>query len=278
MQSRGCPGTHLAYVRAMMMKTSLFLSLTLAACAVDTSTPPVDNSTDDYYADGKEDASRPGKFETFTGEDGKYYFHMIASNGEKVIQSQAYTSTGGVAKGIASVRANGTDASHFRVLEAADGEWYFDLVAGNGQIVATSELYVSEYNANRAVSAVVSLVTAANVAAAAPEAKFQVFRGFDGLYYFHLRAANGEIVLQSQAYTRRASAVAGTQSVIANGTDPNKYEIRYASNGEAYFVLVAGNGQVIGSSETYFSLANAQRGVQTVVLLIAGGTILDPQP
>jgi len=233
--------------------------------------------TSDYYVDGKDDASRPGKFETFTGVDGKFYFHMIASNGEKVLQSQGYTSTGGVATGIASVRTNGTDASHFRVLEAADGEWYFDLVAGNGQTIATSELYVSEYNANRAVSAVVTLVTAAKVLAATPEAKFQVFRGFDGAYYFHLRAANGEIVLQSQGYTRRASAITGTQSVIANGNDATRYELRDSASGETYFVLHAGNGQVIGSSETYFSRSNAQRGADTVASLIAEGTILDAQ-
>jgi uncharacterized protein len=262
---------------AKMMKTPLALSLFLAACAVDTSTGPVDNSTDDYYVDGKEDASRPGKFETFTGVDGKFYFHMIASNGEKVLQSQGYTSTGGVATGIASVRSNGTDASHFRVLEAADGEWCFDLIAANGQTIATSELYVSEYNANRAVSAVVSLVKPALIAKAEPEAKFQVFRGFDGSYYFHLRAANGEIVLQSQAYTRRASAVAGTQSVVANGTDATKYEQRETVSGESYFVLKAGNGQVIGSSETYFSASNAQRGAATVAALIADGTYLEAQ-
>jgi uncharacterized protein YegP (UPF0339 family) len=262
---------------AKMMKTPfVFLGLSLAACAVDTATP-VDNSTDDYYVDGKEDVSRPGKFETFTGVDGKHYFHMIASNGEKVLQSQGYTSSGGAANGIASVRHNGTNAANFHVLEAADGQWYFDLVAGNGQTIATSELYVSKYNADRAVAAVEALVTAANVAAAAPEAKFQVFRGFDGQYYFHLRANNGEIVLQSQAYTRRASAVSGTESVTTNGTDAAKYELRDSVSGESYFVLKAGNGQVVGVSETYFSRSNAQRGADTVEALITGGTILDAQ-
>ena len=260
-----------------MMKTPLLLSLTLAACAVDTTAMPVDNSVDDYYVDGKADGSLPGRFETFQGVDGKYYFHMIAGNGEKVLQSQGYTSSRGAATGIASVRTNGTKPAQFHVTEAADGEWYFDLVAGNGQTIATSEMYVSEYNANRAVSAVVSLVTAANVAAAVPEAKFQVFRGFDGEYYFHLRANNGEIVLQSQPYTRRASAIDGTTSVRTNGTDATRYEIRDAANGEAYFVLKAGNGQIIGVSETYYSRSNAQRGADTVAQLIADGTIVDAQ-
>jgi hypothetical protein len=261
----------------MMMKTPLAFSLLFAACAVDTATAPVDNSTDDYYVDGKEDVSRPGKFETFTGIDGKFYFHMIAGNGEKVLQSQGYTSAGGAANGISSVRKNGTIDAQFHILEAADGQWYFDLLAGNGQTIATSELYVSQYNAQRAVSAVETLVAAANVAMAAPEAKFQVFRGFDGKYYFHLRATNGEIVLQSQAYTRRSSAIDGTSSVRANGTDASRYEQRVTASAEPYFVLKAGNGQVIGVGETYASVSNSQRGAATVAELIADGTILDAQ-
>lgn len=31
--------------------------------------------------------------------------------------------------------------------------------------------------------------------------KFQVFKGKDGLYYFRLKAANGEIICSSEGYT-----------------------------------------------------------------------------
>src|SRR5574337_1282628 len=132
-----------------MTKASLLVFLSLAACAVDT-TAPVDSGSDDYYVDGKEDVVRPGKFETFVGADGKHYFHMIASNGEKVLQSQGYTSTSGANSGIASVRKNGTNPARFVVQQAQDGEWYFDLRAANGQTIATSEMYVSQSNVNRA--------------------------------------------------------------------------------------------------------------------------------
>jgi uncharacterized protein YegP (UPF0339 family) len=268
-------GTGLAYVRTMMMKTSLLtlaLVQALGACAVDTTAP---SNVDDYYTDGKDDASRPGMFETFTGKDGKYYFHLIAGNGQKVLQSQAYTSASGAKNGIASVRANGTNEGQYRVLEAQDAEWYFNLLAANWQTIGTSEMYVSESNADRAVETVGRYVTTANMAAAHREAKFQVFAGIDGHYYFHLRADNGEIVLQSQAYTRRTSAVDGTSSVSDNGADPANYEIRDAQNGQAYFVLKAANGQVVGVSETYASESNAQRGIDTVSQLIADGTVVD---
>jgi uncharacterized protein YegP (UPF0339 family) len=259
------------------MKTTMIplaLAYALGACAVDTATP---SDIDDYYTDGKEDASRPGRFETFTGMDGKYYFHLIAGNGQKILQSQGYTSASGAATGIASVRTNGAMDSQFVVLEAQDGEWYFDLVAKNGQTIGTSEMYVSESNAQRAVLAVEKAVSSAANAPAKPEAKFQVFAGLDGHYYFHLRATNGEIVLQSQAYTRRSSAIDGTSSVRLNGTDNTRYEIRDALGGQSYFVLKAANGQIIGVSEMYVSHSNAQRGADTVSSLITDGTVLDAQ-
>ena len=209
--------------------------------------------------------------------DGKYYFHLLAANGEKVLQSQGYTSASGAKNGISSVRANGTTPSRYEVLEAQDGEWYFNLKAGNGWIIGTSEPYVSQYNANRGVSTVESVVETVSTGAALAEAKFQVFTGLDDHFYFHLRADNGEIVLQSQAYTRRSSAVDGTASVRANGADPASYELRTAADGQAYFVLKAGNGQVIGVSETYASMDNAQRAIDEVAQLTAAGNVLDAE-
>jgi uncharacterized protein YegP (UPF0339 family) len=35
----------------------------------------------------------------------------------------------------------------------------------------------------------------------------EVFKGTDGQWYWHLRAGNGEIVTQSEGYTRKASAL-----------------------------------------------------------------------
>ena len=70
------------------MKTSIAFALLLTACATDA----IDTSVDDYYTDGKADAFHPPRFETFVGKDGKYYFHLLASNGQKVLQSQGYNS------------------------------------------------------------------------------------------------------------------------------------------------------------------------------------------
>jgi uncharacterized protein YegP (UPF0339 family) len=257
------------------MKTLLtipFLALTLVAgCGAPTDDT---NSTDDQLADGKEDALRAGKFETFTGKDGRFYFHLLAGNGQKVLQSQGYTSKESALNGVDSVGFNGQHAEAYQLLQAQDGEWYFNLLAGNYQTIATSEMYVSKSNAQRAISSITALLELqASTGAAAPTARFQVFRGLDGQYYFHLRAGNGEIVLQSEGYTRKASALDGTASVSNWGADSSRYTVKDAANGQAYFVVTASNGQVVGVSETYDSRSNAERGAADVLALLTAGNI-----
>ena len=105
-------------------------------------------------------------------------------------------------------------------------------------------------------------------------ARFQTFQGLDGKYYFHLRAANGEIVLQSQPYTAKASATSGIASVRTNGASASRFELRDAADGQTYFVLKAANGQVIAVGETYASSSNASRGVSDVVALLSSNSAI----
>ncbi len=46
--------------------------------------------------------------------------------------------------------------------------------------------------------------------------KFEVFQGKDKQFYFHLKAANGEIIAASEGYTTRQSALHGIQSIREN--------------------------------------------------------------
>jgi uncharacterized protein YegP (UPF0339 family) len=257
------------------MKTQLALlaALTLSAC--DGTAGMNDTiSIDDLAVDGKDDSLRAPKFETFTGRDGKTYFHLIAGNGQLVLKSQGYASQQGAEAGIDTVKFNGALPESYQILESKDGQFYFNLLAGNWQVIGTSELYVSQSNAERAVSTVASLIAKATDGLAASGARFQVFKGLDGQYYFHLRAANGEIVLQSQGYSRKTSAVAGISSVSSNGAVASHYQVRDAANGQAYFVLKAANGEVIGMSEMYVSRSNAQRAASAVATLLSTTPVL----
>jgi uncharacterized protein len=220
-----------------------------------------------------------GTFETFQGEDGQFYFHLLAGNGEKVLQSEGYVSLSGAKKGIESVKTNAVKMERFELLEAVDGEWYFNLKAGNHQIIGTSETYVNEANAQRALETVNKLVVQALRIEAAETggAHFETFRGLDKKYYFRLRAGNGEIVLQSQGYTTKASAEKGIASVRNNGKLTEQYEILEAQNGQHYFRLEAKNFQIIARSEMFGSLQNAERGVESVSDLLISEKVADPE-
>ena len=62
------------------------------------------------------------------------------------------------------MRANGRDINNFEILEAKNGQFYFNLKAANHQIIGTSEMYVSKYNAQRGAKAVAALLYSERVA------------------------------------------------------------------------------------------------------------------
>jgi len=85
-----------------------------------------------------------GKFEVYTDKAGEYRFRLKAGNGENILASEGYSSKDGCENGIESVRKNSQDESKFEVKEAASGKYHFNLKAGNGQVIGTSQMYTTE--------------------------------------------------------------------------------------------------------------------------------------
>lgn len=233
--------------------TCFLLALAVPGCADDAET-----------GDPQDVTAGAGRFETFQGKDKQYYFQLLAGNGESVLRSEGYTTLANAKKGITSAKKNGVKASAFKVLATDDGEAYFNLVAANNEVLATSETYASKSNATRAIDAVVRVIASASTAAADPGAKFETFKGEDSKFYFHLRADNGQIVLQSQGYSSKSAADKGTASVKQNGVDASSFDISQGVDGQHYFRLLAANHQVIGRSEMYATKSGAIAGAATV--------------
>ncbi len=85
-----------------------------------------------------------------------------------------------------------------------------------------------------------------------------------------MQAGNGEIVLQSQGYTTKASANNGVASVQTNGVNAARYEILPAADGQFFFHLKAANGQVIAHGETYASQSAATDGMNGCITILGG--------
>lgn len=243
----------------------MFRTLRTMAAALMLTLAFVPGCGDDGTSEELDATASTGRFETFEGEDGRYYFHLLAKNGECVLASQGYSTLAGAKKGIESVRKNGVDTARFAVNETDGGEFYFNLVAGNGQVIGTSETYVSSANAKKGVTAVQrALATPTTGAADDSGARFETFTGADSKSYFRLRADNGEIILQSQGYSSKSAAQGGIDTVKKNGIDASKFQVFEGADGQHTFRLVAGNGQIIARTEMFVSKSNAFRAADRV--------------
>lgn len=95
-------------------------------------------------------------------------------------------------------------------------------------------------------------------------AKFEMYKDNAGEFRFRLKAGNGENILASEGYKAKASCENGIESVKKNSQNEKRFDIKEQSNGKPYFVLKAGNGEVIGKSQAYESEDGAKNGIASV--------------
>ncbi len=106
-------------------------------------------------------------------------------------------------------------------------------------------------------------------------AKFQLKQGAGRQFFFNLKAGNGEVILTSELYADKPSAVDGIQSVKANAGMDIRYERRNTRNGHTFFVLTAANGETIGKSELYSSPSAVENGIMSVKKNALGAPVED---
>jgi uncharacterized protein YegP (UPF0339 family) len=95
-------------------------------------------------------------------------------------------------------------------------------------------------------------------------AKFEIEKASDGHFYFHLKAANGEIIFSSQQYKAKASAQVGIDSIKANAPIDAHFERKTSTNDQPYFVIKATNGETLGRSQMYSSTGAMEKGIESV--------------
>ena len=94
--------------------------------------------------------------------------------------------------------------------------------------------------------------------------KFEIKKDVSDQFRFNLKASNGEIILSSEAYTSKSACENGIESVRDNSQNDAMFERKNATDGSPYFNLKATNGQVIGTSEMYSSVAARENGIASV--------------
>jgi uncharacterized protein YegP (UPF0339 family) len=94
------------------------------------------------------------KFEIYAGRDGQFWFRLLARNGENILRSEGYVSQAGCRNGIRSVKENAPKDERYRRKQSRDGRHYFDLVAANGRIIGTSQMYTTKRRCLDGINAV----------------------------------------------------------------------------------------------------------------------------
>ena len=82
-----------------------------------------------------------GWYELTKSEKGQYSFVLKSGNGEVILRSEQYEAKSSATNGIASVQTNSALDARFAPSKAKDGRPYFNLKAGNHQIIGTSQMY-----------------------------------------------------------------------------------------------------------------------------------------
>ena len=107
----------------------------------------------------------------------------------------------------------------------------FDLKAGNGQVIATSEVYTTAAACKNGIASVqknapVAAVENQTVEGYATEKnpKFEIYKDKAEEFRFRLKATNGQIIAVSEGYTTLASCENGIESVKKNAVDADIVE------------------------------------------------------
>ena len=102
----------------------------------------------------------------------------------------------------------------------------FDLKAGNGEVIATSEVYTSKSACENGIESVrknapVAAIEDQTIEGFATEKnpKFEVYKDNKGEYRFRLKATNGQIIATGEGYVAKASCLNGVESVRRNAPE-----------------------------------------------------------
>lgn len=100
-------------------------------------------------------------------------------------------------------------AGWFELKKASNGQFHFALKAGNAETILTSEMYAAKASAENGIASVQKN--------SGDSARYDSATSSNGKFYFTLRAANNQVIGNSQMYGTEAARDGGIESVKQNG-------------------------------------------------------------
>ena len=216
-----------------------------------------------------------------------YFFELRASNGERLLSSEEYTSYNGALGGIATHKAN-ILKDNFRITLSKKGDYIFKLMSGKNMLLCMGEHYATRARCESAIESTKRFAKTAIIdeniqdiivtppkeddGDVAPPAegyngKWIVSSNVDAdgeeVYYFELFASNGEKLLSSEEYTTYVGAINGIGTHKANIQKGN-FRITLTKHGDYIYKLLSGNGQLLCLGEHYKTKRRCLSAVESV--------------
>ncbi len=229
-----------------------------------------------------------------------YFFELHASNGEKLLSSEEYTSYNGALRGIETHKTN-ILKDNFKITLSKKGDYIFKLLSGKNTLLCMGENYATKA---RCESAIESAKRFAKTAVVDENVQDHVVKlpveddteltplpdGYNGkwiissqtaddgeqVFYFELFANNGEKLLSSEEYTTYIGAVNGIRTHKTN-IEKNNFRISLTKRGDYIYKLLNGNGQLLCLGEHYKTKRLCLNAVESVKRFAMNSPVLtDP--
>lgn len=228
-----------------------------------------------------------GKYE-IVKRNGSFYFLLKANNGQLLLESSAYTTEQGAKKAVDTFK-KAVEVGEFNIDEDKNGNFKFILRASSrSQMLYHGETYSTRQSAESAIQSVKNFAFRAvvkrveeddfddgTVGAAFVETKplkesdhklggkYEIVERL-GSFYFLLKANNGQLLLESPAFTTEQGAKNGIES-FKKAADSGVYSVDEDKNGNFRFILRAGpRAQMRYFGESYSTRQSAENSVNSV--------------
>ncbi len=255
---------------------------TLTSVKVETKAPVKSTPTKETTKI-QEKKSPSGKYEVYP-EAGFYKFRLKASNGEILGVSFGYTTAKSAKTGIETFK-NAVETGNFEISTDKAGFSHYDLFGTRGaRVILLGEFYKTLKLAESAVESVKKFYMTDKIfdldkipqsemreevvenqkVDQNPNGKFQLIKEDAKSFFIKLVASNGQVLLVSQKYATKQSALNGLEA-MQNAIISQNFTIHRDKQNRYQYKLYTANKQLIASGETYPVKQNCLSSIQSVL-------------
>lgn len=230
-----------------------------------------------------------GEHSDVTPKDEMYFFELRASNGEKLLTSEEYTSYSGALSGIKTHKIN-IEKGNFKIMPSKKGDYIFKLLNGKNMLLCMGENYATRARCESAIESakrfaataiidenVQDIIIDPPVEDDETEPHEFIDNGYKGkwiirantapdgeqVFYFELYASNGEKLLSSEEYTTYIGAVNGIETHKTN-IERGNFRVSLTKRGDYIYKLLNGNAQLLCLGEHYKTRRRCESAIESV--------------